>query len=392
MALLAAALTLSAWAGTTPMVAITAHGTGQGGDDGRYQGAGGGLTAGLRATGPLWIELDVDAGWLAAGGARFGIAPQLRVFLLPDRLRFGRFSLFAGGGVDLVTPAGLQALPLVQAGAAVDLRVTPSWAVRLDGTYLNHLDGPGAGRGGLGVVWSPAPKPPPEPEAPDTRIWLPYPVCAWRDRDDAVRYLRALHRVEEDDAQGAEDGSGTHGATPAVPPRLFGVGLPGDVVTVDGVEHLAGADGVVGVPAVDGFTTVEVRGGGRRVVLTDVLVIDGEATWVRVPAPTPQRLLFDAASAVIRPDEAARVVALAADTGVWRWRVAGSHSVEGTTAANETLARRRAEAVRDALVAAGVPAASIDIAPSLPPDPDLTVEAQRAVVLSPVAPDDGGRP
>jgi outer membrane protein OmpA-like peptidoglycan-associated protein len=81
------------------------------------------------------------------------------------------------------------------------------------------------------------------------------------------------------------------------------------------------------------------------------------------------------------PEAEATVVALGSALGAWRMEVRGGYSPEGSLAANEALAQQRAEAVRAALLAAGVPDERIVVVPPAPPDPDHTVDEQRAVHL-----------
>lgn len=86
------------------------------------------------------------------------------------------------------------------------------------------------------------------------------------------------------------------------------------------------------------------------------------------PAPAAAvaaRLYFDLGKAALPADAAATLAPLmAAATGRSgvTWLVSGYHDASGDAAANAELAKQRAFAVRDLLVASGVPAGAIELA------------------------------
>jgi type IV pilus biogenesis protein CpaD/CtpE len=76
-------------------------------------------------------------------------------------------------------------------------------------------------------------------------------------------------------------------------------------------------------------------------------------------------------------------VGLAADR---RYRLQGSYSPEGDEVANQRLAVRRAEAVRDLLVARGLDPARLELLP-VSPLPSDDPAASRVVVVSSTGPE-----
>jgi outer membrane protein OmpA-like peptidoglycan-associated protein len=76
-----------------------------------------------------------------------------------------------------------------------------------------------------------------------------------------------------------------------------------------------------------------------------------------------EKLTFDTARSVLRPDDAAEVAAIAATLkqyGSTRVRIAGYADARGPEAANVALGKARADAVKAALVAQGIDAARIE--------------------------------
>lgn len=388
------ALLSLAYAGPQPMVALQGYGSGDrvslAGQTEWVGGAGGGVAVGVRAVGPLFVELAVEGGgrgasWLDPYGAwRVGFLPGLRVYVTPHDGPIGALSvsLLGGGEVREGIGEGTTVGPLGQAGLALDLFVPKSgdWAVRLGADVQLREEGAPGSRATLGVVWSPRPKPEPPPEAP-TGVWLSYPRCAWVGLDDARAYLSAYDAAAEADPSGG----GLEGEAPAEPPGLLWVvASPGDVVAVQGeVLGTAGPDGIVPLAASTQVDQLSVVGGGR-VVARPVPVASGYATWVRVRPPPEVRVVFALDSDVIVEGERDRLRELAERTGAWSWRLHGSWSPEGAVEKNEVLARSRAEAVRNALVAAGLPIGRVVVGPPEAPDPALAPEQQRAVRLVPV--------
>jgi OOP family OmpA-OmpF porin len=105
------------------------------------------------------------------------------------------------------------------------------------------------------------------------------------------------------------------------------------------------------------------------------------------PPPPPQKVwmvFFDFGSAAVTPEGKATVAeatTAARSMANAKVQVTGFTDTVGTEAANKALAQRRANAVRDALVASGVAAQSITVvgageASQLVPTPDQTKEGR----------------
>jgi outer membrane protein OmpA-like peptidoglycan-associated protein len=80
--------------------------------------------------------------------------------------------------------------------------------------------------------------------------------------------------------------------------------------------------------------------------------------------PAAVRLYFELGKAALpadAPTQLAPLIATAKDRSGATWVISGYHDASGDAAANAELAKQRAFAVRDALVAAGVPAAAIEL-------------------------------
>ena len=63
------------------------------------------------------------------------------------------------------------------------------------------------------------------------------------------------------------------------------------------------------------------------------------------------------------------------------WRVHGSYSTEGDLDLNRALGLARANAVRDVLLQAGVPASRVLTADVVEPDPGAPLEVQRSATI-----------
>lgn len=370
-------------------------------------GVGAGVTPGVRIWGPLQGELMLEAGWRATGEARVAAALGLRAFVLdPDRYRV-RPSVSLAIGLDAVP----DVQPLFQAGGAVDVAVAPDWALRFGaGVIARGVTpdvAPDAGRFTVGFLWRPAPpprvwpgdlpevpaplvEPAPEIILPEDAMWLPYPDCDVVSPEEVARFL-----VEQDVARRAAlaEALGVDEAEAEVTPDLGGVVVVahvGDVVRLgDAPPVPAEADGTATLRAPQGGIEVEVVGGGRREALR-VVVLAGQAVYVRVGSPDTARVRFPLGSSVLSRRGRAEVEALAANTGDWTWHLVGSWSPEGDPVRNRQLAEDRARAVAEALVAAGVPDDRVVLGTVDEPDPGLTAVDQRATKLEPVPP--GGTP
>lgn len=221
----------------------------------------------------------------------------------------------------------------------------------------------------------------PTPLDADGMVWLPGPVCQWLPPPAAGAEIERLGmQLESLTAVSARTLRAADGEEPAPLPaggRVLVAAWSGDRIAIDGVNAPA-RDGVALALRPEGASEILVIGGGRRVSLS-VGVVDRSAVWVGVDPPEPVRVPFRVGSAAL--DGAARrsLARIAADAGDGSFRVAGSFSPEGDAAANEALANRRAEAVRD-----GLPAARVVLAPAEPPAAGLSAAAQRSAVLTPV--------
>jgi hypothetical protein len=161
------------------------------------------------------------------------------------------------------------------------------------------------------------------------------------------------------------------------------VATPGDQISIDGGAWLD-------VDARSGGLAVElslrphrfdlVGGGGR--LQGELLPTGGQVIWQRMDDLDrgTWRVGFEANSAEVPPAFQPLLEAAAERTGAWSWRLVGSYSEEGRQEANEALALARAEAVRDVLVALGLPPERL-LVEAGPPDPTLSMAEQRSVEL-----------
>ncbi len=366
-----------------------------------------GGAAGLVLTGPLDVELSLDAGVSTAESIMLAATPQLRLWLTPRQGRAGALSLSAGGGLWVAPDAG----PVLTPGIAWDLPGKKSFVPRLQ---VRALVDPGDGHSavtlGLGVA-GPHRRatPPPEPVAvtpppePEPYVWYPHPVssCVLSPQIEATAgAVGASGDTPTEAATGTADTGTASGALPAQPQPLdlaallepSGGGLvivasPGDEVLVSGHLVPVGPDGVVVMATDAGPQVVDITGAGRARSIKPSIA-DAHATWVRAPSYAGDHLLhFAAGSAELDEDERARAAAIAARAGGWRFQLVGAYSPEGTVAANQRLASDRADATRAALVAAGLPADRITVAPPEPGDLDARIEDQRVCRVVPLPPE-----
>jgi outer membrane protein OmpA-like peptidoglycan-associated protein len=166
------------------------------------------------------------------------------------------------------------------------------------------------------------------------------------------------------------------------------VASPGDLLLVDGVQVTPGDDGVALLNVPEGSHLVEVSGGGRRSV-GKIAVSQGHATWLRPQGAKPHHALFTAGSSTLSTQARAGVAKFAEQRAGYGYVLQGGHSPEGEDTANAALAQARAEAVRDALIQAGVPEADIELQPIASPTLDGDPQLQRCCLITPVP---GGRP
>ncbi|MCB9685340.1 MAG: OmpA family protein [Alphaproteobacteria bacterium] len=222
------------------------------------------------------------------------------------------------------------------------------------------------------------------------QVWIAHPVCAWVPASEAVPIIRSRATgpvtvvapgylpVTVDPATVGEI---VLQRAPAIG-SLVVAAAPGDQVRVDGLAVATDADGVVVKDVREGTVVVQVVGGGRS-FREELAAAEGYGLWVRVPPPPVWEVRFAANSAAISAEGRARLGQLVEEAGDAVFRLTGSHSEEGTAKANIELADRRARAVRDALVAAGMPADRLVVTPSRELDRPAP-EDQRAVLIQAV--------
>ena len=340
-----------------------------------YYGIGRG---GWAVVGPrLWL----DPAPMAAG-------PHLAGLLDADLSLIGglRPELGAGLGLTLPSPGALHGR--VVTTARFD-PVTTARAIRLE-----------VGLARISLPEPPPPEPtPPPPADPDryafdpstAMVWVPHPVCLWVPAPEAPPELETLpdgqpFRVT---ASGYLPGDGVVGLTRRVslvesPPQgaLIVVSDHRDVLRVADQVVQPGSDGVTLLKVPEGAVTIEVAGAGGVEVLEGA-VASGYALWLRASLHAPQEILFDVSSAELNAAATAEIGRIAANLGEWRVSVAGSFSEEGDRDANLALADARTRSVVDALRRAGVPAERLELGPAVPPDPTLSMAANRRVVVRP---------
>lgn len=177
--------------------------------------------------------------------------------------------------------------------------------------------------------------------------------------------------------------SGVFAMPPGVIPRAVAVPVAADSVTAPGSSPARAGIGVE--PGVDGGGVV--AGGAAGSPTSYAELPSGAGVVALVAAGRPQlAVYFDTARADVSPDFAPN---LAAVTGWLRdhpgahLQVSGYNDPRGNAAFNADLARRRAFAVRDALVAGGVPAAAIDLVkPADTSRSDVALAAARRVEVT----------
>jgi hypothetical protein len=205
-------------------------------------------------------------------------------------------------------------------------------------------------------------------EPADALVWIPHPVCAWAPASEAGALLAEYGGEQPVQVRAPGylpatiDASGGEVTLEPAPEQgaVVIVGWPGDVLTIDGRQVPTDQDGVVVANAAPGPLLLDVVGYGR-VAQVDAYVGDGMALWVRVPPPESVRVLFGANSASVAGTVVGQVRALAEAMGDGHVLVRGGSSPEGNAEANARLGRRRAEAVRGALIAAGAPADQVHL-------------------------------
>ncbi len=386
----------------------------------------------------LRLEGAADVGLGGDLGPSFGLRAETRWYATPPWAPRGALSVIAGVGVH--RRASLA--PVLALGASVDLTPRGRWSPRIQARYLVGLDTGSIAASlqlGAGLAWGrpteppqvtlaeppapPLPSPlrmPPPPEAaladfepgPDlletrpagtpVKVWIPHPFCEWVDEAEAEALLGQLEdlqqvRVESPGFLPAHIEVDPARETPApvelepAPAQgsVLVVANRGDVVRAAGYEVPASRDGLVVFNAPEGPVEVIVRGGGRDVILAG-RVTNGYALWMRVDQPSEVRVFFDVGSSRLRPRALESIRELADRAGGYDYQLQGSFSPEGDPTFNQRLARARATAVTNALLAAGVPEEAIYSVP--PPEEQVEGDAvqQRACLVTPV--ERGSRP
>ncbi len=334
----------------------------------RHLQAWAGLGAGWSAA--PWLRVRADLRWSQGFGG--------------DDPHRGATGLGAGLGFDLVQPLGEPPPPDRDGDGIPDPQdACPDQAGVLE-------------EGGC-----PAPEPEPEPipgiHPDDATIWVPHPHC---EHSDAAHVAQAVERLDPEQrvvvsAPGylpafvqADQLPGLSLEAAPAQGALVIVASPGDLLLVDGVQVNPGDDGVALLNVPEGSHLVEVSGGGRRSV-GKIAVSQGHVTWLRPQGAEPHHALFSAGSASLGAAERERIARFAEQRAGYGYVLQGGHSPEGAAATNAALALARAEAVREALIQAGVPEADIELQPIAAPTLDGDPNLQRCCLITPVP---GGRP
>ncbi|MCK6503763.1 OmpA family protein [Myxococcota bacterium] len=390
---------------TAPRTQGSAWAWGAVGEQARPDLVGGGLGAalGLRLARPLYLDLAGEAGLDGQAEPWLGARPELRLFLAPRLSPEASLSLTLGGGLRWAGPVH----PDLSVGAALDLPGGGRLQPRVQARYL--LDPTGGGstlQAGVGLAWprpaAPTPAPPveaaatPAPPGPPARLdwtWVPHPISACVD----TRLLGERGGAQGDgsdrppsplDGVRLPDGLDLQALLQPTQGSLIVVALPGDQVEVAGRPVRLAADATAVTHAPEGPIEVRIRGAGQLQVLQPAIA-GGYAVWVRSrPDPTPVTLSFAQGSAELTAADREVLVTLAQNAGDWRFELRGSFSPEGDLARNRALALARAEAVRDALLAAGLPPTRVQVAAA--PDqvaPDQPPASQRACTILPLPPE-----
>lgn len=384
---------------------------------------GGGGSVGW-AVSPRFVVEGLAEGAVApdSGAVWAGVRPQLRLWAGPEHGT--RVGLVGGAGYGYDGGHGL----IGGGGLAVDLPAPDTMRPRLQAMYTGGTVGDARLAVSVHLAFGRPPEepepvveaPPPEPlDLPDaaSMVWMPQPTCEWLPVREARPLLQAMaarprlsfledpwHTAAEATPEVASpvptevtapEPVATPVASPVAPPEpepvarprptrgdLVVVALPGDTVWVNEAPVEVAASGLASVSLDEGRADVRIVGAGRDASLP-VAVSGGATVWLQVDdEPQLEHLIRFRKGANVLVDEAAAVVTeLGAALGGWRVELRGGYSPEGSLAANEALAGRRAEAVSEALQAAGVPVERIDVVPPEAPDPEALPDDQRAVSL-----------
>lgn len=253
---------------------------------------------------------------------------------------------------------------------------------------------PVAAEAHIALVWRPhrevtpvviAPAPPPSARV----VWVPHPVCAWVPVDQLSTVLGDLPGetpvwVTEPGLLPGGSSLARAGGAALVKESVQGAvvvgGAGGDRVRVAGTDLAVGDSRGVVLTVPPGSVRADVTGGGRSAVVEGA-VADGYVLWLRAPAPEPVSVRFAQGSSTLDDRAVAEVRTLAERRGGAAYEVRGGYSSEGDPIANAALATARAEAVRAALVAAGVPSEHVRVTAAAPIVGDT--EASRVAIVTP---------
>lgn len=355
-----------------------------------------------------WRALSVNG--LAQGvfggdpGPVFELRPELE--LGPAPWESGAL-VVGGAGLSLGGRQSVPSAPWVHGAVGFGWQQALAETGALRATARIHLREAPRGELAVGWIWGRPPEPPPpEPEPvevpavdlsqlpEDAEIWIPHPWCYWLSVAEAEALLPTLPpevrvRIE----------ARSHDAAYATPQTVGGVRLrqataqgsllvvaePGDRIEVGEVEVAPEADGVATISVRAGLVELAVVGGGRRAAY-EVSVEDGQALWVRAPAPSRQSVGFGMGSSRLDPAARDQLAQLVRELGDWRLAVEGGFSPEGNREANLALARARAAAVQQALLELGLPPDRVELRPPAVPEGEGPASSQRVAVIIPLPP------
>ncbi len=308
-----------------------------------------------------------------------------------------QFSLLAGAGVDLI---GIS--PALSAGFAVDTFHSDRSSFRIGASFstagsrdhglalqVSHVldlrPKPVLGRTTL-VVRQQAPMAkaqPPLPSAPETRIWLTEPICAWVTTEEALVSLPQLPPLEQQALTAILDKRAAE--APRSPERatLLVLAHPGDEVRVGGQTLSLAPDGVGHIETAPGQFEVVVNTGGATQHYP-IALAPGFAVWLRVKDPEPMLVTFGQGSAELNAEALRTLDKIARSAGSWSFALQGGYSPEGDLHYNFDLADRRATAVAEALLARGLSKEQIRLLEPARTSPYASVEQMRNCAITPI--------
>jgi outer membrane protein OmpA-like peptidoglycan-associated protein len=288
------------------------------------------------------------------------------------------------GGLSFALGAGVAGAGPGPAGTAAlgfDVDFSDAWGVRLE---TRGWAGPDVAALQLGVsarwrrperelIAEPVPVAIPDvapPAGEEPLVWLAHPVCAWVPESEVARW------------EGVASASDLFASRPGPPQGAFVVvASRSDRVTVDEAALAVAEDGIAVVNAPEGVHVAKIVGGGREETV-EAAVAGGFLTWVRASDPAERLVRFAGGSSVVTAASKAELAEIARLAGDWRFRVTGSYSPEGDPEGNKRLAEARAEAVRQALIDAGLPRDRVIVtAPARPPEGALPEDQRVARVI-----------